>query len=179
MLPFCRHLKRFSCTLMFLRTTPVRGARIGGAGTEGARFEYESNHKLTGVGAMVDTRWTRLLSSPTLSGCPPLLQAGARLRAQAKVYALQRVVLPVSGLASWLLVAAGGLMTLHVVGINIAPLLTVGGVSGIIVGLSAQSVMSNMISGINLVRSDCIFRGCPGSFCWRLLVHTPTAQSRH
>ena len=69
------------------------------------------------------------------------------------MYALQRVVLPVSGLASWLLVAAGGLMTLHVLGINIAPLLTVGGVSGIIVGLSAQSVMSNMISGINLVRT--------------------------
>ena len=43
-------------------------------------------------------------------------------------------------------------MILHVVGINIAPLLTVGGVSGVIVGLSAQSVMANMISGINLVR---------------------------
>ena len=66
------------------------------------------------------------------------------------------MVVPISGLASWLLVAAGGLMTLHVLGINIAPLLTVGGVSGIIVGLSAQSVMSNMISGVNLVREDAV-----------------------
>ena len=40
---------------------------------------------------------------------------------------------------------------LHVLGINVAPLLTVGGVSGILVGLSAQSVMANMIAGINLV----------------------------
>ena len=45
-------------------------------------------------------------------------------------------------------------MALHVLGLNIAPLLTVGGVSGVIVGLSAQSVMSNMISGINLVRAS-------------------------
>jgi len=97
----------------------------------------------------------KIAISPASEAIPSLPQAGARLRAQAKVYALQRVVLPVSGLASWLLVAAGGLMTLHVVGINIAPLLTVGGVSGIIVGLSAQSVMSNMISGINLVREMC------------------------
>ena len=84
----------------------------------------------------------------------PAVQDGAAKRAQAKVDALQRVVVPISGLASWLLVASGGLMAAHVLGINIAPLLTVGGVSGIIVGLSAQSVMSNMISGVNLVRAS-------------------------
>ena len=56
-----------------------------------------------------------------------------------------------SGLVSWLVVLAGVLMAMHVVGVNIQPLLTVGGVSGVIVGLSAQSVMANMISGINLV----------------------------
>lgn len=65
---------------------------------------------------------------------------------------MERVVLPLSGLSSWLVVLAGGLMMLHVLGINVQPLLTVTGVSGIIVGLSAQSVMANMISGINLVR---------------------------
>ena len=48
-------------------------------------------------------------------------------------------------------VLSGALMSLHVLGINIQPLLTVGGVSGVIVGLSAQSVVSNMISGVNLV----------------------------
>ena len=60
-----------------------------------------------------------------------------------------------SGLVSWLVVLAGVLMAMHVVGVNIQPLLTVGGVSGVIVGLSAQSVMANMISGINLVRLSC------------------------
>lgn len=64
---------------------------------------------------------------------------------------MERVVLPFSGLASWVLILGGVLATLQVLGINIQPLLTVGGVSGIVVGLSAQSVMSNMISGINLV----------------------------
>ena len=64
---------------------------------------------------------------------------------------MERVVLPFSGLASWVLILGGVLATLHVLGINIQPLLTVGGVSGVVVGLSAQSVMSNMISGINLV----------------------------
>lgn len=57
---------------------------------------------------------------------------------------------------SWLVVLAGVLMSMHVVGVNIQPLLTVGGVSGVIVGLSAQSVMANMISGINLVRLSCL-----------------------
>ena len=66
---------------------------------------------------------------------------------------MERVVLPFSGLASWVLILGGFLATLQVLGINIQPLLTVGGVSGIVVGLSAQSVMSNMISGINLVRT--------------------------
>ena len=73
--------------------------------------------------------------------------------------ALERVVLPLSGLSSWLVVLAGGLMMLHVLGINVQPLLTVTGVSGIIVGLSAQSVMANMISGINLVRVQ-LLHGC-------------------
>jgi Mechanosensitive ion channel len=61
------------------------------------------------------------------------------------------LVVNCSGLVSWLVVLAGVLMSMHVVGVNIQPLLTVGGVSGVIVGLSAQSVMANMISGINLV----------------------------
>ena len=77
---------------------------------------------------------------------------------------LERVVLPLSGLTSWMMVLVGGLMAMHVLGINIQPLLTVGGVSGIIVGLSAQSVLGNLISGINLVR---------------LLTHTAARWVRH
>ena len=64
---------------------------------------------------------------------------------------LDKIVLPLSGLVSWVAILSGALMSLHVLGINIQPLLTVGGVSGVVVGLSAQSVVTNLISGVNLV----------------------------
>lgn len=67
--------------------------------------------------------------------------------------ALERVLLPVSGLASWVVVCAGCLMCLAILGINVRPLLTVGGVSTVVVGLSAQSVLANLISGISLFLS--------------------------
>lgn len=41
---------------------------------------------------------------------------------------------------------------LYIKNIDIRPLLTIGGVSSIIVGLAARPVIENMISGINLVR---------------------------
>lgn len=40
---------------------------------------------------------------------------------------------------------------LQVMGINVQPLLAVGGVSGIAIGFGAQSVSANAITGINLV----------------------------
>ena len=42
-------------------------------------------------------------------------------------------------------------MALQVMGINVQPLLAVGGVSGIAIGFGAQSVSANAITGINLV----------------------------
>lgn len=65
---------------------------------------------------------------------------------------LERVVLPFSTLATWGIVAVGVLMSLTIWGVNIQPLLTVGGVGGLAVGFGAQAVTSNAISGINLVR---------------------------
>ena len=65
---------------------------------------------------------------------------------------LERVLLPMSSLAGWALVVAGALMALHVMGLNIQPLLTVGGVGGLAIGFGAQAVTSNAISGLNLVR---------------------------
>lgn len=44
----------------------------------------------------------------------------------------------------------------QILGINVQPLLAVGGVSGIAIGFGAQSVSANAITGINLVRL-CIF----------------------
>lgn len=85
-----------------------------------------------------------------------LLHTQTRACGHVQEHALERLLLPLSGLTSWLIVLAGGLSLLHVLGINVAPLLTVGGVSGILVGLSAQSVMANMIAGINLVSLRCL-----------------------
>jgi len=79
--------------------------------------------------------------------------------------ALERVMLPVSGLASWVVVCAGSLMCLAILGINVQPLLTVGGVSTVLVGLSAQSVLANLISGINLVRSSLLCSISISVFC--------------
>ena len=42
-------------------------------------------------------------------------------------------------------------MALQVMGINVQPLLAVGGVSGIAIGFGAQSVSAKAITGINLV----------------------------
>lgn len=41
---------------------------------------------------------------------------------------------------------------MQILGINVQPLLAVGGVSGIAIGFGAQSVSANAITGINLVR---------------------------
>ena len=40
---------------------------------------------------------------------------------------------------------------LQILGVNVQPLLAVGGVSGIAIGFGAQSVSANAITGINLV----------------------------
>jgi len=63
---------------------------------------------------------------------------------------LERVLLPLSSLSGWALIAVGALMVMHVLGFNIQPLLTVGGVGGLAVGFGAQTVTSNAISGLNL-----------------------------
>ena len=63
---------------------------------------------------------------------------------------LARLLLPLSSLSGWGLVAVGALMVMHVLGFNIQPLLTVGGVGGLAFGFGAQAVTSNAISGLNL-----------------------------
>lgn len=76
-------------------------------------------------------------------------------------------MLPVSGLASWVVVCGGSLMCLSILGINVQPLLTVGGVSTVLVGLSAQSVLANLISGINLVSQMLDLRPSPSAAALR------------
>ena len=83
------------------------------------------------------------------SGTDPAIAGGLHA-----IMVCEQVLLPLSGMGSWMLVVSGALMSMHVLGINLTPLLTVGGISGIVVGLSAQALLGNMISGLNLVRSD-------------------------
>ena len=53
-------------------------------------------------------------------------------------------------------------MYVQVMGINVQPLLAVGGVSGIAIGFGAQSVSANAITGINLVSAVvCSLSGRP------------------
>lgn len=50
-------------------------------------------------------------------------------------------------------------MALSVLGVNVQPLLAVGGVGGIVLGWSAQSIFGNALSGITLVwvnQLDCV-----------------------
>ncbi len=71
--------------------------------------------------------------------------------AHRPTFSIERIAVPVSGLAGWGIVIVGVLTSLHVVGINIQPLLTVGGVGGVAIGFGAQTVTANIVSGINLV----------------------------
>ena len=60
-----------------------------------------------------------------------------------------------SQLGGWAMTLVAILTSLNVLGINIQPLLAVGGVSGVAIAFGAQTVTANAIAGVNLV-SDCI-----------------------
>lgn len=79
------------------------------------------------------------------------LQCGLQ-EAGEEGYGLSRIVLPLSSLAGWAMIAVGGLTAMQVLGVNIQPLLAVGGVSGLAFAVGAQTVTANAIAGINLVR---------------------------
>lgn len=51
---------------------------------------------------------------------------------------LEKVFVPISSLLSWLTIGGGILCSLQILGVNISPLLAVGGISGIAVGFGAQ-----------------------------------------
>jgi len=74
-------------------------------------------------------------------------------RSPALLQNFKRMIIPLNDLVSWMIVALGAVTAAGLAGLDVRPLLTFGGVSGIIVGLSAQSVLSNMIAGINLFLS--------------------------
>ena len=80
-----------------------------------------------------------------------LLEQRAK-RSPALLQDYKRIVIPLNEILSWAIVGSGLVIAAGLAGWDIRPLVTFGGISGIIVGLSAQSVLANMIGGINLVR---------------------------
>lgn len=46
---------------------------------------------------------------------------------------------------------AAGLFCLRVLGVNIQPLLAVGGASGLIIGLATQQLLTNAMMGLSIV----------------------------
>lgn len=84
-----------------------------------------------------------LITASTAAQAPDEQQNNSRV-------GLNRILTPISGLTGWVIVVAGVLSSAQVMGINVQPLLAVGGVSGIAIGFGAQSVSANAITGINL-----------------------------
>ena len=60
---------------------------------------------------------------------------------------------------SWWLGAVGILMVLSVLGINLQPVLAVGGASGIIIGLATQQLLGNAVTGLSLFLSRPFVKG--------------------
>ena len=63
----------------------------------------------------------------------------------------KRIVVPVNTLLTWLIAGFGLITGMGLAGIDVRPILTIGGIGSAIVGLGSQSVLANMIAGINLV----------------------------
>ncbi|KAK9823616.1 hypothetical protein WJX72_004258 [[Myrmecia] bisecta] len=104
------------------------------------------------VGIIAFTCWYLLSWKDTLVDLVQKLEDN--LQAQDNDTAqLNRIVLPFSSLFGWAIVLIGALTSLHVFGVNIQPMLAVGGVGGLALGFGAQAISANAISGVNLFLS--------------------------
>jgi hypothetical protein len=58
---------------------------------------------------------------------------------------------PPPRLCSWIIAAAGLTLSLNSLGVNVLPLLTLGGASTIVVGLASQQLLANALNGVSIV----------------------------
>jgi len=65
-----------------------------------------------------------------------------------------RALVPLSGLLTWALVGVVAFYGLGQFGIDLSPLLTVGGVSSVVLGFAAQGPLTNLLSGLQLYVSQ-------------------------
>ena len=63
---------------------------------------------------------------------------------------LERILVPFAGLASWAIIATAAVGCATALGVDVRPLLTVGGVGGLALGFGVQTVTSNAIAGLTL-----------------------------
>jgi Mechanosensitive ion channel len=63
---------------------------------------------------------------------------------------LRRSLLPASSLASWCMIGSSILMCLRIFGIDSSPILTIGSVSGFVLGFASQNLLLNLITGISI-----------------------------
>ncbi|CAL5229355.1 g12666 [Coccomyxa viridis] len=105
---------------------------------------------LSEVGVIVFTIWFLLAWKERLLDVVVKIEKRRKDKGKGGAANLERLLLPLSSLSGWGLTAVGALMVIHVLGFNIQPLLTVGGVGGLAFGFGAQAVTSNAISGLNL-----------------------------
>ncbi|EFN57141.1 hypothetical protein CHLNCDRAFT_143473 [Chlorella variabilis] len=66
---------------------------------------------------------------------------------------LARLLVPLSNLLSWAIVACAGVTTFAAFGIDVRPLLTVGSIGTVAVGFAAQSTMQNVVSALQIYSS--------------------------
>jgi small-conductance mechanosensitive channel len=63
---------------------------------------------------------------------------------------LERVYLPLSSLITWAAVLGCGLSICSSLGVNLKPLLAVGGAGGIAAGFASQQLLLNVVAGVNI-----------------------------
>lgn len=63
---------------------------------------------------------------------------------------LERLLVPFDAATSWLMYAVGFVAAAQVIGVDIAPLVAVGGAGSIIIGLATQQLLTNAFMGLSL-----------------------------
>lgn len=93
-------------------------------------------------GSAVVLRWKDIMVSYMVREYVESLDKGSELVAS--------FVNPASNLLNWVVVLSAGVWLAGALGVNLQPLLAVGGASGIIIGLATQQVLGNFVSGLNI-----------------------------
>ncbi|KAF8062759.1 D-threonine aldolase [Scenedesmus sp. PABB004] len=78
---------------------------------------------------------------------------GASLWGPKSAEQMERLLLPLDGILSWVLVVAAALFSMQLLGIDVRPLLAIGGASGIVVGLATQTLLTNAVMGLSIFLS--------------------------